>query len=510
MMKLFEKKHFSVLCVVVLLISTVLSACKVVDVDTTPGTDGMSGADTTGEVVTVPDSGELIYETEHFKIDDKMVRYFMYDIADQIAGTSAQYIELYGGTLVDYTKSLKDQYIMTDTTWYEYCSEYLASYLNEYLVLAESAVADGKTLTENEEKLISDWLANDFDESKFASKVSKETVEECVKLKMLAMKYACAELFEHEFTLDEINAQYNENKKLYSLTDYRYFSVSYVSETDENAETDAETDAADEGDDDDDYDDEEITLTAAQAEDMAKALKECKSDAEFEAVLTAKMQLYYADLSEEERKEAVEGTLVTGQGYSEGYDELDWMFDTERKAGDVYYDHNDEEQIYTVMMIVAPMYGDESRTVSVRHILVVPDDDTDEADKTAKEKAEAIYKKFTDGGSSVGDFKVLAMLYSADGGSSMMGGLYDGIYEGDMVEEFDEWCFDTSRSVGDSDIVKTDYGYHIMYFDAQGYTGSLASARAQLLSDNYSEVYEAAQEKIVPTYSEDKFTAMEF
>jgi hypothetical protein len=33
-----------------------------------------------------------------------------------------------------------------------------------------------------------------------------------------------------------------------------------------------------------------------------------------------------------------------------------------------------------------------------------------------------------------------------------------------MVDEFNDWCFDSARKTGDTDIVKTEYGYHIMYF----------------------------------------------
>ena len=33
-----------------------------------------------------------------------------------------------------------------------------------------------------------------------------------------------------------------------------------------------------------------------------------------------------------------------------------------------------------------------------------------------------------------------------------------------MVPEFDAWCFDETRKAGDYGIVRTTYGYHIMYF----------------------------------------------
>jgi hypothetical protein len=33
-----------------------------------------------------------------------------------------------------------------------------------------------------------------------------------------------------------------------------------------------------------------------------------------------------------------------------------------------------------------------------------------------------------------------------------------------MVEPFEAWCFDESRQYGDTGLVKTTYGYHVMYY----------------------------------------------
>ena len=33
-----------------------------------------------------------------------------------------------------------------------------------------------------------------------------------------------------------------------------------------------------------------------------------------------------------------------------------------------------------------------------------------------------------------------------------------------MVKEFNDWCFDAAREPGDTGLVKTQYGYHVMYF----------------------------------------------
>ena len=33
-----------------------------------------------------------------------------------------------------------------------------------------------------------------------------------------------------------------------------------------------------------------------------------------------------------------------------------------------------------------------------------------------------------------------------------------------MVKAFENWCFDAARKAGDTGIVESDYGYHVMFF----------------------------------------------
>jgi len=35
---------------------------------------------------------------------------------------------------------------------------------------------------------------------------------------------------------------------------------------------------------------------------------------------------------------------------------------------------------------------------------------------------------------------------------------------GQMVPEFEEWCYDPARKIGDKAVVQTDYGFHVMFF----------------------------------------------
>ena len=51
-------------------------------------------------------------------------------------------------------------------------------------------------------------------------------------------------------------------------------------------------------------------------------------------------------------------------------------------------------------------------------------------------------------------------------GSASEGGLYEEVYPGRMVENFDAWCFEEGCLSGDTGIVESDYGWHIIYFES--------------------------------------------
>lgn len=117
----------------------------------------------------------------------------------------------------------------------------------------------------------------------------------------------------------------------------------------------------------------------------------------------------------------------------------------------------------------------DAKFVDVRHVLLQPEGDetgedgypvfTDEAWENCRVEVEELYNKWQEGDKSEESFAQLAMEYSVDGSASN-GGLYEGVAVGQMVPEFNDWCFDETREPGDHGLVKTVYGYHIMYFSA--------------------------------------------
>ena len=120
------------------------------------------------------------------------------------------------------------------------------------------------------------------------------------------------------------------------------------------------------------------------------------------------------------------------------------------------------------------LFPHAGKVVDVRHILVAPQGGTKAEDGSttysddewaaAEKKAQDLLNRYLEGDKTEEFFGELAELYTEDPGSKETGGLYENVKTGDMVPEFDAWCFDENRKVGDTGMVKTTYGYHVMFY----------------------------------------------
>lgn len=148
---------------------------------------------------------------------------------------------------------------------------------------------------------------------------------------------------------------------------------------------------------------------------------------------------------------------------------------------------------------------ESGKYVDVRHILLMPEDEnvatgedgypvySDEAWAACEAEAQRIYDEWQTGDRSQDSFAQYAMDYSVDGSASV-GGLYEDVYQGQMVENFENWCFDAARKPGDHGLVRTQYGYHIMYYvgDTQIW---YATAETDLIDSMAAEIIPTAMEK---------------
>ena len=118
--------------------------------------------------------------------------------------------------------------------------------------------------------------------------------------------------------------------------------------------------------------------------------------------------------------------------------------------------------------------------INIRHILIQFADSTDASKAAAKTEAEVLYQSFKKNPTK-DNFSALAKEHSDDG-SAADGGLIEDVYPGQMVENFENWCFAQGRKENDHGLIETEYGWHLMFFDGFGevyQTAAEAYAEAQ-------------------------------
>lgn len=109
---------------------------------------------------------------------------------------------------------------------------------------------------------------------------------------------------------------------------------------------------------------------------------------------------------------------------------------------------------------------DSGDVCNVRHILIeVAKGKTDDDWETCRAEAQKLLDEWLAGDHTEDTFADYAKEHSADGGSKSNGGMYTGLNKDtNFVQEFKDWYMAEGRAAGDYGLVKTTYGYHIMYF----------------------------------------------
>ena len=191
---------------------------------------------------------------------------------------------------------------------------------------------------------------------------------------------------------------------------------------------------------------------------------------------------------------------TTGKLYASDNDFSTWAHDDSRKIGDTYVEETDTG--YTVYYLTKTTYIDEYASVNVRHILLSLD--TYKDSDGAKAKAEEVLAEYEASEKTAEAFAALAEEYSEDPGSNANGGLYENVLKGDMVDEFDEWIYDENRKAGDTGLVETDHGWHVMYYDSNGDTAWRVTCLENMEADEFQALYETYEEKYTLTFDDTK------
>ena len=413
-----------------------------------------------GIVVTVANSKVIERSADAVTIGNETytaadVSYFYNTIYNSFVSQNSYYLSVYG---LDTSKSLKEQDCpVTDGgTWYDYFRDQALSSMTSYSLLAQKAEAEGFDASEEVEQSVQETLS-DLDASASSAGytraqyikavcgplVNEKVFERNIRMMALAQAYSNSYSDSLSYTSDEVQAAYDADPKSFQSADIEYILFS----------SGAGSDATD--------------------EEKAQLLDEAKQKAE--TALSRYAQGESFDAIGEDMEGSYAHVAYAANGSS---DMLTWAFDDARQAGDTTVATYGETGYYAVLF--HSRSRNDYHTVSVRHILV-----------DSEEKANELLQQYNDGEQTEDAFAALAVANSTDSNASS-GGLYTDIYRGQMVSEFEDWCFDPSRQAGDTGIVQTSYGYHVMYFVSTNENPYwYVQAETSLKSSAYNEWYAA-------------------
>ena len=155
------------------------------------------------------------------------------------------------------------------------------------------------------------------------------------------------------------------------------------------------------------------------------------------------------------------------ENYLIGMDFVDMMATTKAPSMEeieLYYNENVEE------LTKYNAAKDSGNISNVRHILFMPKVDegatssTDAQWAEALANAEKILAQWKAGEATEESFTALAIAHSEDTGITKNQGLYERVaHDTGYVPAFEAWAADPTRQPGQTGIVKTEHGYHVMY-----------------------------------------------
>ncbi len=327
----------------------------------------------------------------------------------------------------DSSKSAREQQYTEGKTWHDYFLETALTYMEESVAVAHAAEAAGfdgaEQMDSAEQSNLSmiDLYASysgatraQYLTAMFGKYMTEEAFVRCVRRNALASAYQQSYSDSLTYSTADLQAAYDEDPDAYCSVDIEY--VSFTTGLSSDA-TDAEK-------------------SAAMEEAKAKA----------EAVLAA----YAEGRSFEESAGDGTYTHLAHADRSVTSDMLTWAFAADRTEGDTTVA---EQSSGYVAVLFHSRSRDDYHPVTVRHILV-----EDEA------TAEEILADFKAGDATESDFAALASTKSTDSGTASNGGLVSNMRKGAYVQPFEDWSFDPSRQSGDTGIVESEYGFHVMYF----------------------------------------------
>lgn len=426
---------------------------------------------------------------EH-QISSAELSYFYLDTINKFANQYGSYVSIFG---LDVTTPLNEQYYDEENgqTWADYFISSAVESARATYALSDDAAAAGYTLSDSEKSSIESDISTlgayatiggytsleQYLKAIYGAGATEEGYRSYREISALAQSYSSNYASSLTYTDEQLREAEKDNYNQYSVFTYNTYFVSATKflqggTADEDGNTT--------------YSDEEIAASVKAAEEAAKALTEMDiADVDaFNAAIAA------MDINKESTSASC--TSYTDTSYSNVVSTVrDWVTDSSRQPGDMTYIENintstdaDGNEVSKVSGYYVVLFGGSNDNnyplANIRHILVSFQGGTtdsngnttysDEEKAAAKNTAEELLATWMSGEATEESFGALAIEKSDDEGSAANAGLYEDVYPGQMVEAFNDWCFAENRKPGDTGIVETEYGYHVMYYSGDSDT----------------------------------------
>ena len=336
----------------------------------------------------------------------------------------------------------------------------------------EAKSAGSNSSSSNSENKVT-YSLNAYLRKVYGGSINERFLRKQLKIQVLAQKYLTERTNEiaKDYDQKDIDAEYKKDTTAYDFATFR----AYTFKTTELTKEDKETDDA---------------LKARQAKANAEVKKNANdfyNAVTNDATFTAKAKELNKDTADYNVDKETKYSMLKSTAQSTfSEDAAKWLFDSSTKVGSKKLFSDEENGKYIVVLALSKPH--QEQTVTARHILFQTKDQNSGNDLSEEEiakkktQAEDVLKKFNEGDKTEDSFAALANEYNEDTGSSSNGGLYEHIYPGQMVTEFNDWVFDANRKAGDVELVETDFGYHIIYFVAKDgkdyYDSAIRSSKA--------------------------------
>lgn len=411
------------------------------------------------------------------KLTPAMVNYFYAGAYQSLQQNMGQLF----GMMIDSTKPLKEQECTISEeheTWADYLKDAALQTAASTYAVYDEANANGYALTEEELTAIDSTIemldvyapmqgfanADALLAYQYGKGSTVKSYRSYLEVSSLASSYSASVRDGFTYTQEDIDAYYTEHSEDFDAVNYRVYNLT----------TDAE---------------EPTEEDLAALEETAKAMAEASKGNE-----QAFLDLTVENAAEDQKETYENEGATLREDYiksetTEAYRE--WLFDEARQAGDTTYVATADGDGYSVVYFLGQ--ADHSYQLpNVRHILVAFPENADKAAKMdAQAEAETILNDFLAGEATEEAFAQLADEKSDD---RPEGGLYENITHGYMVKSFEDWCYDEARQIGDTGIVETEFGYHVMYFSGYGQNYQDYSVENTMLKNDFDAWYASATE----------------